>query len=173
MSTSSKTYLVILAGSIAWCTAIVIPPVFLSLGGVWQVAGLGMYRFFHPICHQLDSRSFHFLGEPFAVCIRCSAIYLGFLAGVLLFPFVSKIAASVYSSRSVLLWSFAPMVVDVLLDEFGIHSSTTATRLVTGSLFGIIIPMYIIPGAQEAVQEIMSGSPFFSPSETEKGSLHA
>ena len=160
-------------GTVAWCTAIVIPPMLLAAGGVWEVVGLGLYRLFHPICHQLDSRSFHLLGEPFAVCIRCSAIYLGFLAGVLVYPRISTVASQVYTRRAILLWSLLPMVVDVLLDELNVHSSNPTTRLVTGLLFGVIIPLYVIPSAQEAVQEIVSGSRFFSPSVIKKGSLHA
>jgi uncharacterized membrane protein len=173
VNSSSRTYLLILAGAIVWCVAIVIPPLFLSAGGVWEVVGLGIYQFFHPICHQLDNRSFHILGEPFAVCIRCFAIYAGFLVGALFYPLGFRMASFVYTRRGILLWSVFPMVIDVLLDESGIHSSSTVTRLVTGLLFGVIIPLYIIPSAQEAVQEIISGSRFFSPSAIKKGSLHA
>jgi hypothetical protein len=82
-------------------------------------------------------------------------------------------AAQVYARRSILLWSLLPMVVDVVLDETTIHPSTAVTRLVTGLLFGTIIPFYIIPSAQEAVQEIVSSSRFFSSSVAKKGSLHA
>jgi hypothetical protein len=42
-----------------------------------------LYSFFSSICHQAPTRSWHIHGEPLAVCIRCAAISLGFLTGLL------------------------------------------------------------------------------------------
>jgi uncharacterized membrane protein len=64
----------LLLGTTVWCLAIVAAPLF-HLTPV--------YLFFSAICHQLPTRSWHLHGEPLAVCIRCTAIYWGFLAGLL------------------------------------------------------------------------------------------
>jgi uncharacterized membrane protein len=64
----------LLFGTTVWCLAIVAAPLFHLTP---------IYLFFSAICHQLPSRSWHFHGEPLAVCIRCTAIYWGFLAGLL------------------------------------------------------------------------------------------
>lgn len=173
MRPSFVTYLVILGGGVLWCAGLVLAPVLLSEGGVPGLLGGSLYQFFHPICHQLEGRSFHILGEPVAVCIRCSSIYFAFLAGTVLFPLVGQFTRTICSRGDLLMYAVLPMVVDVLLDELGIHSSTGITRMITGTVFGFVVPFYIIPTAQEAVEELLSASRFFSPSAVKKGSLHA
>lgn len=170
---STITYLVILAGAALWCFALVLPPLLLSAGGGWDVVGVALYQPFHRICHQLADRSFHIFGSPLAVCIRCTAIYAGFLLGTLLYLPARSAGLTLSDRRAVLIVSVIPMLVDVMLDGFGLHASTTATRLFTGSVFGMIVPFYIIPSAQEAVQELLAASRVFSPSDARKGSTDA
>ena len=66
--------LTLLMATVAWCLAIVAAPYFHS-GPI--------YFFFSTICHQLPARSWHIQGEPLGLCIRCTSISLGFLAGQL------------------------------------------------------------------------------------------
>jgi uncharacterized membrane protein len=60
--------------TLAWCLAIVAAPYFHSVP---------IYLFFSTICHQLPARSWHIQGEQLGLCIRCTSISLGFLAGQL------------------------------------------------------------------------------------------
>jgi uncharacterized membrane protein len=170
---STVTYLVILAGAILWCAAFVLPPVLVSAEGAWSVVGIALYQPFRTICHQLPERSLHILGAQLAVCMRCSAIYVGFLFGTIFYLPIGKRGQSISDKRALLMASVLLMVLDVVLDEFGIHASTDATRLITGSLFGIVVPFYIIPAAQEAVQELVAASRFLTSSDVKKGSIHA
>ena len=39
------------------------------------------YAAFSPFCHQYADRSWHLLGEPLAVCIRCLGVYGGAALG--------------------------------------------------------------------------------------------
>jgi uncharacterized membrane protein len=64
----------LLLGATVWCLAILAAPLF-QWGPV--------YVFFSMICHQLPGRSWHLDGEPLALCIRCTSISFGFLAGLL------------------------------------------------------------------------------------------
>lgn len=66
----------LLFGTTLWCLAIVAAPLFHLTP---------IYLIFSAICHQLPARSWHIHGEPLAACIRCTAIYYGFLAGLLAF----------------------------------------------------------------------------------------
>ena len=43
-------------------------------------------HFFSYICHQQADRSFHVLGEQFAVCSRCFGVYFGLLLGFAVYP---------------------------------------------------------------------------------------
>ena len=63
----------ILLGAGLWCSAILSAPLV-----QWPL----LYQFFSLVCHQIPGRSWHLDGEPFAVCIRCTSISLGFLAGL-------------------------------------------------------------------------------------------
>jgi uncharacterized membrane protein len=166
------TYLLILGGTILWCVALVLPPLLLSAGGAWGVAGIALYQPFHTICHQLAERSIYVLGAPLAVCMRCSAIYFGFLFGTILYLPARFFGVSITGGRVLLVVSILPLLADVVLDVLGVHASTGATRLITGSLFGVVVPFYVIPAAQEAMQELLAASRFFIPS-VRKGSIHA
>jgi len=141
-----RTYAVILLGAILWCSAIVLAPL---LGGSSGI-GAGLYAFFEPICHQMDDRSFHLAGHPLGVCMRCSAIYFSFLAGVVLYPAVRRIGQPKIPGRTWLVLAAAPMLLDVVADVVGMHTSTPVTRLVSGSMFGFLIAFTILPAALEA-----------------------
>jgi hypothetical protein len=53
------------------------------------------------------------------------------------------------------------MLIDVCLGFTGLHEISTTTRLITGSVFGALIPFVILPVALGAVIERTSSSPLF------------
>jgi hypothetical protein len=67
-----RTAVLIVSG--LWCCLIVATPL---------LRQPFLYAIFSRICHQQATRSWHLLGEPFAVCIRCTSIYCGFFVGCL------------------------------------------------------------------------------------------
>lgn len=131
----SVFYYVLLAGVLFWCFLILVPPLCLAIGGPAAPPGNFLYSMFSHICHQYDSHSLHIAGYKFGVCARCTAIYVGFLAGVVIWPRRNRRQPD----RRPELWALAilPMLADVLLDVLGISSATTLTRLLTGGWFGI------------------------------------
>jgi len=145
------TYLVIVLGTLLWCAPILLAPVLAAAGGIPARAASFMYKFFQPLCHQIDSRSFHLFGEPFAVCIRCSAIYLAFLAGTLLYPLIRSVDRAVVPDRWLLLVAALPMFLDVFANTLGLYESTTFIRTLTGAVLGGILPFYIVPAAIQAI----------------------
>jgi len=113
----------LLFGTTVWCLAIVATPIFHLTP---------LYVFFSAICHQLPARSWHIHGELLAVCIRCTAIYYGFLAGLLILSKPSarlfKIAAAITAAE----WLFAFTVFDseVLRALSGILLGASAAPIV-------------------------------------------
>ena len=148
------TYLLILLGAAAWCAAVLVAPVLVSAGGSLTFLGRIIYQFFHPVCHQISERSLHILGQPVAVCLRCTSVYAAFLAGTLLYPALRAIEMPQYPPRSVLLAASVPMVVDVIGGILGIHTVTAVSRLLSGATFGFVAPFVIIPAAIEALQQM-------------------
>lgn len=71
-----NAYTALLAGATLWCLSIVAAPL------VGAGPASAVYQFFSLICHQDPGRSWHILGEPLPVCIRCASIYFGFLASL-------------------------------------------------------------------------------------------
>jgi len=69
----NKAYAALLAGSTLWCIGIIAGPL---------LGSSSFYEFFSLVCHQDPARSWHILGEPLPVCIRCASIYFGFLASL-------------------------------------------------------------------------------------------
>jgi uncharacterized membrane protein len=136
----SLPYYALLVAVLIWCGAIVMPPLAATSNPL--ISSLG-YRFFALICHQEDARSLHLLGYPLAVCARCTAIYFGFLFGIMLSPLFSPGVASIPR----LAWAIAvvPMLVDVGADVFGIHASTPGTRIASGMFFGAAAALILTP----------------------------
>ena len=158
MNLPRTTYSVILLGALVWCAAILLPAFLANTSSSWL--NEFVYRSFHPICHQLPERSFHLFGERLAVCSRCSSIYFAFLIGVIGYPFITPSLHHIRTPlRSVLVAALLPMLVDVALDFFGIHASTFATRTMSGSLFGLVVPFFVLPAAIEGVQQLVPHNP--------------
>lgn len=173
MSNAAKAWLlytIIVAGAFLWCGLIVAAPLLTAGGGNGTAAGEQIYSFFHPVCHQFEGRSIHIVGEPLAVCSRCSAIYGGFLLGVLVYPAFRPVGRPHVPSRTGLLIAITPMLLDVVLDIAGLHVTSMATRLITGGVFGILIPFVVMPVVLGTVHERQTHQP---PTQLQKGSTDA
>ncbi len=153
MDSSRRTYAVILAGSAIWCGVIILAPLLAATSSSLSTLA---YQFFHPVCHQLQERSFTLFGEKLAVCSRCFSIYFGFLFVVALYPFIRSISNPRIPHRNCLLLALFPMLIDAGLEFLNLHDSTFVTRTMTGSLFGGVVSLYVLPAAIEAVQQIVT-----------------
>lgn len=156
MSLPRLTYLVIAIGAGLWCALLALPPVLVHLSGSPGGAADLIASLFRPICHQLEGRSVMLLGHPMAVCSRCSAIYVAFFAGTLVYPFLRKLDSPVMPPRWFLLLALAPMVLDVLAGLLGLHEVTLSTRIWSGALFGLAAPFIILPAAIEGAVQLIS-----------------
>ena len=158
MDTTRRSYSILLSLVALWCGMIVLAPL---LQGTSESASSLIYKFFSRICHQLDERSFHVAGAKFAVCIRCSSIYFAFFAGLAFYPFVKGLMNRATPGLRWLFFASIPMFLDVFLSLTGIHTSTDATRLVTGGIFGFALPWYIMPVLFDALT-IRKGEPLYA-----------
>jgi uncharacterized membrane protein len=149
-----KTYGFILGGTILWCALVVLAPALAA----WEMAPAGpssiFYRLFDPICHQLDTRSFHLFGFPFAVCSRCTSIYFAFLAGTLLYPLIYDLRRPTLPPRVLMVVALVPMVFDAGAGFLGLYEDTFLIRTVTGALFGLVLPLFVVPAAIEGASQL-------------------
>jgi uncharacterized membrane protein len=156
MIPARATYSTVVIGAALWCAAILLAPVLVALSGPLAHIGQFINQFFHPICHQLAYRSFRLMGEPLAVCARCTSIYFAFLAGALFYPLVRDLDRPRFPSPWMLISATLPMVIDVFAEFIGLHGATILTRVLTGSTFGLIAPYVVLPAAIEALRELSS-----------------
>jgi uncharacterized membrane protein len=105
-----------------------------------------IYQGFRYVCHQIPARSFYVMGHPLAVCARCTGIYVGLAAGVIIYPLVRPIRKIETPRRLWLLLALAPMTIDFSLTFLGIWQNTHLSRFLTGALFGAVTSLYIVPG---------------------------
>jgi len=135
-----------------WCAGILAAP-FLSHAGMQDSADV-LYALFSRVCHQNDAHSFHVGGGKCAVCIRCSAIYFGFLAGLLLLPLSGTLKRRWMPRPWMLVAVMIPMLADVALTVSGLHISTTVTRVATGTIFGALMPWCVVPLLIDALSQL-------------------
>jgi uncharacterized membrane protein len=155
-----RTHLILLCAAAVWCGAILAAPAALAADGPVHSAGTMIYAFFSTVCHQWDSHSFHAFGHKLPVCIRCSAIYFGFFAGVVLYPFIGAAIERRFGARTILAAAVAGMVIDVGCSMLGILDSSTASRLVTGGAFGILTAFVLTPVFYEIIASLRPGGTF-------------
>ncbi len=146
MNLSKRIYAAFLVSVGLWCVAIVVAPVLHAYdGSVGRSVADALYFGFAKICHQIDGRSLHVFGEKFGVCVRCTSIYFSFLAGLLFYPFVRSLKSNKVPDKRWLFFGILPMVIDVFLNDLGIHQSGDALRAVTGSIAGFVLAFYMLP----------------------------
>jgi uncharacterized membrane protein len=130
-------------GTAVWLGAIFWAPYLRSHSSPWQ--GL-IYAIFSPFCHQIPSRSFHFLDQPLAVCARCLGIYSGFFIGVSLYPFLRGFRRVALPQTKIFILVSLPIVTDTLGNFARLWETPNEVRFVTGLLWGTILPFYFITG---------------------------
>lgn len=155
MDSSRRTYLFLLILVALWCGLLITAPLTAPSSSLSDFSRT-TYAFFARICHQLDDRSFHLDGHKLAVCIRCSSIYVGFFLSLLLYPLVRDLKLRSTPSNWILGLSLLPLFMDIGMNLLGVHTSTMETRVVSGGLFGVVLPWYILPTLQQALDEFGS-----------------
>jgi len=165
MTLAWRTYVAVLVGTLLWCGAIILAPFFSGLPEPFTTIGSSLYGVFSPVCHQIDGRSLTVFGMPLGVCTRCSAVYFGFLAGVLLYPLLRSVSRPAYPPRWIIALAVLPMLMDVFAGWTGLHVVSGTTRLFSGGFFGLIIPFVVLPALTEAVNELVASHrrPFHNP----------
>jgi uncharacterized membrane protein len=147
-----RVWLIASAVVFIWVAFVVAAPLLLSNG--LTAASSPIYTFFSYICHQIPERSLHIAGHQMAVCSRCFGVYVGLLAGMLVYPLWRSIDEVDAIPRIWLFLSLVPISIDWSLTIFGIWENTHVSRFVTGALLGGACATYIMPALVEVVRNL-------------------
>lgn len=108
-----------------------------------------LYALFSPTCHQIPSRCFSLYGYPMAVCARCLGIYGGFFLGTLIVPFFKRFSTLDLPKAKTFILVSLPIAVDAAGNLLQIWSSPNWIRLLTGILWGTMLPFYLLTGLMD------------------------
>ena len=97
---------------------------------------------YEPVCHQNPERSLHLAGSPWTVCARCSGLYFGGLAGLVLCG-VAGMGLIRRPSRRLLALAIAPIVIDALLPFVGLPQLSTLPRLILALPAGLMVGLFL------------------------------
>ena len=111
----------------------------------WRIA-------FRMMCHGIESRCLVMFGVPMPICARCTAIYVGLVAGCAAFTIVPLIEERLM--RMTLLVAAIPMAIDGLTQAIGLRESTNLLRMITGFLAATVFSMWALTAVEEGPPEV-------------------
>nr|WP_263324932.1 DUF2085 domain-containing protein [Neobacillus sp. Marseille-Q6967] len=107
-----------------------------------------LHFFGRAICHQIEERSLTISGETLSVCARDTGIYVGIFS-TLSYLIMSKRKKSItipsIRMSFFLLLFILPLIIDGLGSYLHLFESNNLRRLVTGILFGLVLPYFLYP----------------------------
>lgn len=123
-------------------------------GTGYETASRFIYLPYRLICHQRAERSLHLHGEQMAFCERDLAIVLAAVMAGVLFALARRWRALPNIGFVVVVMFALPMAIDGGTQLIGLRESTTALRLLTGSLFSIGVGWFVLPHLESGFASI-------------------
>jgi uncharacterized membrane protein len=100
------------------------------------------------ICHQLPSRTLTCGGLALPVCARDTGIYAGIFTSMLFLILFRRLGSQKppgIASSVLMCLTMLPMILDGFLSYTGVIQTNNTVRLFTGVLFGLPIPIFLVP----------------------------
>lgn len=139
----------ILAAAIAFLSSAILS---VSLLCTWAIAHGASMRWrlaFRALCHGIPSRCLDIWNVPMPICARCAAIYVGLLAGILLFMMLPRVHA--HLARRILAFAVIPMFIDGVTQLAMLRESTNLLRIETGLLAGAAFAFWALSEVESHV----------------------
>ena len=142
----------------------------------WAIAhgaSMGWRAMFRVMCHGIPSRCLTLWNVPMPICARCTAIYIGLFAGVVLFfaallalgsrlsglQFIRRAGSQEPGARLerwfrwTAIVAAMPVFIDGVTQATGLRESTNPLRLATGLLAGFFFGMWVLCAIETAPRE--------------------
>ncbi len=102
---------------------------------------------FRLLCHGIPARCLTVWGAVMPICARCTAIYAGLLAGLILFRALPRFRETVM--RRAMLFAALPLAIDGLTQATGLRTSTNTLRIVTGLLASFVFGWWVLTAIED------------------------
>ena len=116
----------------------------------WAVAHGASERWrmlFRLLCHGIVERCITVWGAAMPICARCTAIYAGLLAGLLLFRVLPHFSERFM--RRLMYLAAVPMAIDGLTQASGLRTSTNPLRIATGLLASFVFGWWVLTAIED------------------------
>ena len=141
MKSATRSYLLLLALAVIYDLLFTLPPILINFG----INADLLYKFFQPVCHQIDERSFHIFGYKLAVCSRCSSIYFGLTLGIASYPLFKSLNNVEIPSLIFLVIPSIALAADFSVNYLDIAQNSFVSRSITGGVLGISTAFFFVP----------------------------
>src|SRR5262249_3929548 len=153
---ASQAYLLVLGLAVIWVAGLFLAPVGMAHGWISasrssvlpdnhrlpDLLAFILHSAYGRVCHQIPERSLWIQGHPMAVCARCLGIYLGYFAGLVIYPLMRKRLEIEPPRRRWLLLALLPIAIDFTGGYLGLFENTIASRIATGFVAGFAGSIY-------------------------------
>lgn len=126
--------------------ALILAAASLCSWAISQGASMQWRALFRIMCHGRVDRCFELFSTPMPICARCTGIYLGLLAGLVLFPFMRWLRER--TMRTVAFIAIVPLGLDGVTQLLGFRESVNPLRIATGVIAGLAFGLWILSAVE-------------------------
>jgi uncharacterized membrane protein len=139
----------IVAALIAFVSSAILSASILCTWAIAHGASMQWRLLFRALCHGIPRRCLELWSVPMPICARCTAIYAGLIAAIILFPFLPRLQE--IKARWVLGIAAMPMFVDGITQLAMLRESTNPLRIETGLLAGAAFAFWALSAVESHV----------------------
>lgn len=105
---------------------------------------------FRPLCHGIAERCLVVWGSAMPICSRCTAIYAGLFAGMVLFWLLPRVREAIL--RRAMFVAALPLAIDGVTQAVGLRLSNNPLRIGTGFLAAFVFGWWVITAIDTPVE---------------------
>ena len=139
----------IVAAVIAFISSAILGASVLCTWAIAHGASMRWRLLFRALCHGIPERCLELWSVPMPICARCTAIYVGLIAGIVLFILMPHIQA--LAARRMLAIAVVPMFLDGITQLAMLRESTNPLRIETGLLAGAAFAFWALSEVESHV----------------------
>lgn len=139
----------IVAALIAFVSSVILSASAVCAWAIAHGASMRWRLLFRPLCHGIAERCLELWNVPMPICARCTAIYVGLIAAVLLFPLLPRVHEA--TARWILAIAATPMFIDGITQMAMLRESTNLLRIETGAAAGLAFAFWALSAVESHV----------------------